>query len=173
MTPLAVAVLSGAAWFAAFLLAHIASAHIAGASRHGRAIVRTFALSVLGCSATVAALHQSWWQGEGWAWLLAEGSGVLFMLCAFVLYVPFVYVIASSLSVNTLLVLERAGGRLPRAELYRRFVAESAVRRRLDIMRRNGLLAAEDGRYRLTPKAAMLARSFAAVKRFWKLWPGG
>ena len=124
--------------------------------------------------ATLAALHGKLWQGSPLAWLLAAGSGILFdglrlrALCSARLR-HLLFIVGR----NTLILLERAGGRLPRVALYRRYAAAGAARRRLEIMRENGLLALEGGRYRLTPKAAALARFFAAVKRLWNLQPGG
>jgi len=173
MSPFTFALISGSGWAAIFVFTHLALARAAGVPRHGRIIIRCFALSIAGFLTTLAALHGKLWQGSSLAWLLAAGSGILLMACAFVLYVPLVFVISSSLSVDTLILLERAGGRLPRVALYRRFAAAEAARRRLEIMRKSGLLTLEGGRYRLTPKAAALAQFFAEMKRLWNLQPGG
>jgi hypothetical protein len=119
--------------------------------------------------------------------LLAEGPvthggtvmgllwGVLTLIGLFVLYMPFYYTIASSLSVRTLVLLAaQPNGRLPTAEVCERFVSRALIGHRLEIMRANGFLAATaQGAFSLTPKGRNLAGIFARIKRFWRMEAGG
>jgi len=173
LSPLAIAAASGMAWFAIFVATHIVWTQITREPRYSRIIVRCFALSLMGSVATIALAHGVLWYGPSASWLVAEGASIFLMCCAFVLYMPFVFVIATSLSVDTMLILHRAGRSISRAELYASFVSIEPVRHRLDVMCGNGLLALHDGRYGLTRKGVRLARFFTAMKRMWNLWPGG
>lgn len=174
MSALVAACVNGAAWFTAFALGHLIWAHASRDQRYGRLLFRSFAGALVGCVVSVLLLRGLLWQGPPLAFVVAAGGAVFLMLCAFVLYIPFIFVVSSSLSIDTLLMLQRAGGELPRAALYEHLTSPDAVRRRLEIMRGNGLVApTSGGSYVLTRKAGPPARFFTAVKRFWKLWPGG
>lgn len=106
-------------------------------------------------------------------WPLAAPWGALTFLGLFVLYMPFYYVVMTSLSVRTLLLLCEAGGRIERIAIARRFTDERFVTDRLETMLANGLLIRRNERYAITDKGAALARAALFVKALWKLGPGG
>jgi hypothetical protein len=107
--------------------------------------------------------------------VLAILWGLLTLGCLFILYMPFYYTVASSLSVRTLVLLSTMpGGCLPIDEVRERFVSHALVGQRLEIMRANGFLAATDGGgFVLTAKGRLLSTLFGQLKRFWRMDAGG
>lgn len=175
MSALAAAMTASACWFAIFIPGHLFWARVAGDRRYSRVMVRSFAISIVGCVTSLILSHGFFWQGTDLAWGVALGGAVFLMACAFVLYTPFVFVVSSSLSVDTMLMLANAtGGALPRHELYEHFASAGAIDRRLQLACGTGMVeAVGQGRYRLTAKACQVALFFSMIKRLWKLWPGG
>lgn len=174
MSMLSISVISSFIWFAFFIVAHIGWIHLFPRGRLGRTIVRCFAISAMACMATVAISHGTMSAaGSPLPGLAAEAIALFLMCCAFVLYMPFVFTITTSLSIETLLLLDRSGGRMSSADLCRRFVSQDAARQRLETMRENQLVILENTRYKLTRKGVLVAEFFACMKRLWKLWPGG
>ncbi len=173
VAPLVWATGAAAAWFLLFVVGHLTWNHLIEHPRHGQIIVRFFSMSAFACAATVISPH--WFASDSsfQTWILAAAISVFLMCCAFVLYMPFVFVVSSSLSIDTIIMLEAAGGSAPVSLLKSRFASADAVRRRFELMRENGMLYASGDRYALTPKSRRVAAFFAAMKRFWKLWPGG
>jgi hypothetical protein len=173
VSPLSVSAATAVLCFAAFIVTHLSWAHASGSRRYGTIIIRCF----IGCLvaaivlSTVAQGHLV--PSAAREWLLVPAMAVFLLACAFILYMPFVFVISSSLSIDTLLLMQRNGGAMSRAALYDRFASTEAAGRRFEIMRGNGMVSAQDGHYRLTAKAARTAHFFAGVKHLWKLWPGG
>ena len=164
-----VAVALAAAWFCAFLGAHV----IGWRAGRGNAqwLVRCYAASILGTLISVTACTAgSSVTGEiGLCIVLAlMTSG-----CLFVVYVPAVYTVLTSLSVQTLILLGRAGGALPEAELYARFSGRPIVADRLATLAASGYLTHEQERFRLTIRGRMIAALFARLKELWKLGAGG
>jgi hypothetical protein len=172
MTPMIVAVGSGIAWFIFFIVAHISWAHALSDRHYGRIIQRCWMLAAIGSIITVGFLHNKYWPHQLLSCAFAECVTLLLLACAFITYVPFVFVISTSLSVDTLIVLERAAGQLERAKLYGRFASTAAAQRRLEVMRTNGLVSPNTN-YQLTNKARRIAHFFSWMKQFWKLEPGG
>lgn len=173
MTPLIVAIGSGVVWFVLFIVGHIVWAHALSDRRYGKIILRCWIMTASGSVATVGFLHNRYWPDQLLSLAFAECETLLLMACAFICYVPFVFVISSSLSLDTLILLEEAAGRMQRSELNKRFASAKAAERRLEIMCKNGLLTVKDGYYQLTNRAKLVAMFFSRMKRFWKLWPGG
>ncbi|OAN49279.1 hypothetical protein A6A04_03955 [Paramagnetospirillum marisnigri] len=175
MTAQWIGVIAATIWFVMFMLGHLAWVHLTGERRFALVLRNAFKLSLAGCALSITIYCG---MGGGNAsmllWLTSMVIGPMIMACAFVLYIPFIFVIATSLSVETILMLDEAGGTLPRQALYDRFVSAEAVRARLEIMRGNGLFTlGEDGRYLATEKAFPPTRFFLAVKRMWNLGSGG
>jgi hypothetical protein len=167
----------GAFWFAAFLVGQLVVIHRCSAlARPG-----TTNLVLAGCFVGLAVsvfltchlladhllTHGGTVMGLLW--------GVLTLICLFILYMPFYYTIASSLSVRTLVLLaSQPDGRLPTVRVCERFISRALVGQRLEIMRTNGFLAeTARGAFTLTPKGRRLAGIFAKVKRFWRMEAGG
>src|SRR5262249_57783602 len=75
---------------------------------------------------------------SGQVLLLSLLIAMLTSACLFVLYVPAVYTILTSLSVATLIVLRRSGGRMPERNLYERFATRGIIQQRLCALLRAG-----------------------------------
>jgi hypothetical protein len=134
-------------------------------------LVRSYAASFAATLASVVAL--SIWGDFGQMLLLSMLVAALTSACLFVLYVPAVYTILTSLSVATLVLLRRSGGRMPEASLYDRFASRRLMQQRLCVLLGAGHLASDARSFSLTPRGRAVARAFAFVKRLWRLGPGG
>lgn len=150
-----ISLLYGLIWFGAFVACQWTILALTRVERRGALTLALFAIAVL-CQATIGGL-----------------VGALVMACLFVLYMPFYYTVAASLSVQTLILLLNAGGRLDTSTLKSRFAAVGLVEGRLRTMRMNGYLLSDGERFCLTPRGRLIARRFEAIKRLWKLGPGG
>jgi hypothetical protein len=169
--------ISGLVWFAIFLFGQLIVMGQCDALVRPRATNLIFVGCVAGLAISVVLICQFLedsvvTHGGG---SLAVLWGLLTLVCLFVLYMPFYYTVASSLSVRTLVLLAaEPGGRLPIDEVRERFVSPALVGRRLEIMKTNGFLAAtEDGGFVLTSKGRALATVFGQLKRFWGMDAGG
>jgi hypothetical protein len=168
--------IGGIFWFATFLVGHSIVVRSFAATARSSATNLVFAGCLVGLAVTVfltchlltnPLTHGGWVMGLLW--------GSLTLICLFILYMPFYYTVASSLSVRTLVLLaSQADGSLPTAEVCARFISRGLVGRRLEIMRTNGFLAeAQSGGYVLTRKGRRLAQVFVGLKRFWRMEAGG
>ena len=168
VSPACTAFLTAAAWFCVFVVAHIWGWR----AGHGNArwLLISYASSVLGTLVSVIGV-----MAEADV-VTAAGAVVLALItsaCLFVLYVPAVYTVLTSLSVQTLVMLRRAGGALPEAELYAHFAGRSIVDDRLATLAASGYMVADGRRFRLTSSGRALANIFARIKDFWRLGAGG
>ena len=167
--PAVTAVVAAAAWFIAFVLAHVLGWR-AGRGQAGWLLL-TYAGSLVGMLVTVASVTLG---SHGLLpTILAAALAILINACLFVVYVPAVYTVLTSLSVQTMLVLRRRGGSMPERELYDRFAGRAILQDRLATLVAGGYLVPDGTRFRLTPRGRSLARAFAFVKALWKLGPGG
>ena len=173
LSPLKMAVFSSIGWFSVFIVGHISWMQLTRDSRYSRVIAQWFSLSMAACVATSIYLKGVIWDGPPLGWIIAVGVAPFLMCCAFILYMPFVFVVASSVSGDALVLLKRAGGCLGCTDIYRIFVSTEAARRRMENMSRNGLVFLQADRYRLHTKAVRTARFFNAIKTLWKLGAGG
>jgi hypothetical protein len=158
-----------AIWFLIFVCLHIACLR----SGHDNAqwLVRSYAASSAAMLVIVVAL--SMWHDSGQALLLSLLIAMLTSTSLFVLYVPAVYTILTSLSVATLILLRRSGGRMPESSLYERFATRGIVQQRLCVLVGAGYLVQGASGFSLTPRGRAFARAFAFMKRLWCLGPGG
>jgi len=168
--------IAGAIWFALFLLAHVVILRAVVKPARARANQLMFLAGLIGLSASmpplIAAIHDP---------VLTQGNLAAAILCAvlvygslFILYMPFYYVVAASLSVKTVVMLGRAsGGALPLSVLQDEFISRHLVGQRLATMAENGFLSATPRGYTLTAKGRRIATDFDTLKRVWKLGPGG
>ena len=158
-----------AIWFLVFVCGHIAGLR----SRHDNAqwLVRSYAASSAAMLVSVVAL--STWRDSGQALLLSLLIAMLTSASLFVLYVPAVYTILTSLSVATLVLLRRSGGRMPERNLYERFATRGIIQQRLCVLVGAGYLVEDACGFSLTSRGRGLARAFAFIKRLWCLGPGG
>jgi hypothetical protein len=100
-------------------------------------------------------------------------AGSLVMASLFVLYMPFYYTVATSLSVQSLIMIDRAGGVMPLRRLTDTFVSDAILHVRLDSMARNGYVIRQGDTYCVTSKGMHIAKLFSTIKRIWALGPGG
>ena len=158
-----------AIWFLIFVCLHIVGLR----SRQGNVqwLVRSYAACCAATLVSVAAL--SMWRDSGQPLLLLLFIALLTSACLFVLYVPAVYTILTSLSVATLILLRRTGGRLPQTSLYDRFATRGLIQQRLCVLVGAGYLAENACGLSLTSRGRALARAFGFIKRLWCLGPGG
>jgi hypothetical protein len=164
---LAAVALAGA-WFCVFVVVHIAGWR----AGHGNArwLLISYGTCAAGTLISVIGLTARW---DPVAVLAAVLLALMTSACLFVLYVPAVYTVLTSLSVQTLVMLRRAGGTLPEADLYVHFTGRAIVDDRLATLAASGYLVADGGRFRLTSRGRALATTFAFVKEFWKIGAGG
>jgi hypothetical protein len=162
--PLVVAALAAAGSTAAVIAAHWALFWLGRVERRARALVSLFAAGMLAEVVTCRLLGV-----DGWRTV----CGAVLNACAFILYMPFYYTVAASFSVRMLLDLTGAPGGLTRDELAARYPVPAIVTGRLETLCGAGYLRRGGERVALTAKGALTARSFAWVKRFWALGPGG
>jgi hypothetical protein len=171
--PLAFTIWTAAFWLIAFVIGQLAWTQLARNPRYSRILSNCFSASVALFFLTMVLANYLYLHAPLLAWIASVGAGLLMMACAFIMYTPFVFVVSSSLSVDTIIMLSRNGGAMRKDDVYDQFVSTDAVNHRLSMMQTNGLLTSEGGRYFLAPKALRIARFFTAMKHLWKLWPGG
>jgi hypothetical protein len=158
-----------AIWFLIFVCLHIVGLR----SRQGNAqwLVLSYAWC---CAATlVSVVALSMWRDSGQTLPLLLFIALLTSACLFVLYVPAVYTILTSLSVATLILLRRTNGRMRETSLYDRFATRGIIQQRLCVLVGAGYLAENACGFSLTSRGRALARAFAFIKRLWCLGPGG
>ena len=166
-------IISGAGWFLLFLAVHVFWFHRVHVVDCSKLIVKILAVCFLGHLATILILDLSQLPADMIA--LRIGYGALVMTNLFIVYMPFYFTIATSLSIQTLISLEESEAKvLTLAELQQRFASRDTVERRLHIMVRNGYLASETpGRYYITAKGHWVSVCFARLKEVWRLGAGG
>ena len=156
-------------WFVVFVGMHLLG--LRSGRDNAQWLVGSYAASSAAMLASVVAL--SMWGDFGQVLLLAVIVAALTSACLFVLYVPAVYTILTSLSVATLVLLRRSGGRIPEASLYGQFASRQLMRRRLCVLLGAGHVVRDGRGFSLTSRGRAVARAFAFVKRLWRLGPGG
>ena len=167
--PVLATLIAVAIWFLIFVCLHIVGLR----SRQGNAqwLVRSYAACCAATLVTVAAL--SMWRDSGQTLLLLLFIALLTSACLFVLYVPAVYTILTSLSVATLVLLRRSGGRIPEASLYGQFASRQLMQQRLYVLLGAGHVVRDGRGFSLTSRGRAVASAFAFVKRLWRLGAGG
>lgn len=164
-------------WFGLFLFVHLGVMAISPVSGRFKVIRQTLYMALIGFSITYmmlyrdASLDASYVHGGPVAGLLL---GWLTLTSLFVVYMPFFYTIAASLSVQSLVVLKH----LPPSErligvLRSKFATEVLVEGRLRVLATNRYLAQQGDSYQLTSKGRLTALVFRRINRFWRLGPGG
>jgi hypothetical protein len=156
-------------WFVVFVGVHVLG--LRSGRDNAQWLVRSYAACSAAMLASVVAL--SMWGGTGQVLLLPVIIAALTSACLFVLYVPAVYTILTSLSVATLVLLRRSGGRIPEASLYGQFASRQLMQQRLGVLLGAGHLVRDGCGYSLTLRGRAVASAFAFVKRLWRLGSGG
>ena len=168
-SPALVALAAAAAWFLVFFFVHI------GGVRAGFDNARWLLISYAACflGTLITAIAVTAWQHGMQAVILAAMMAALTSACLFALYVPALYTVLTSLSVQTMMLLRRRGGALPEAELYDRFASRKIMEQRLATLLASGYVAPKGPSYQLTPRGRAIAKFFNPVKILWNLGPGG
>lgn len=157
--------LTGASWMALFAIGHLSALRVTG--RGAAPLIASFAAAATGCVVTVVGTLADTPQ------VLGLSFAVLTFTCLLILYVPAVYVIQTSVSVDTIVELARRHGVTPTEDLYGRFAGRAAAERRLATLCSNGYALMDGLTYRITPRGRSIAKISRAVKRFWRLGSGG
>jgi hypothetical protein len=168
-SPALVALAAAAAWFVVFVFVHI------GGVRAGFENARWLLISYLACflGTLVTAIAVTAWHHGIQAVILAVMMAALTSACLFALYVPALYTVLTSLSVQTMMLLRRRGGAMSEAELYDRFASCKIMEQRLATLLRSGYVTYDGPSYRLTPRGRAIAKFFRPVNILWNLGPGG
>lgn len=166
----------GLTCFAAFIVAHFVLFHFREVRDRAVVVLAIFVAAMGACFVFSALVvrHGGDLAASRGPLLVASLSGVLLMCALLILYMPFYYTIATSLSVRTLITVQRSPNReISLAVLKAKYVAVDLVRRRLEAMVQSDLLVSDGGGFRLTRKGRLIARVFRLIKIGWKLGPGG
>jgi hypothetical protein len=169
LTPVLATLAVVALWFLVFVGIHVFG--LRSGRDNAQWLVLSYAASSAAMLASVVAL--SMWGDFGQMLPLSVLIAALTSACLFVLYVPALYTILTSLSVATLVLLRLSGGRVPEASLYDRFASHRLMQQRLCVLLDAGHLVRDARGFSLTPRGRAVARAFAFVKRLWRLGPGG
>ena len=170
-------ILLGAIWFLAFVVIHLGIFAARCVERRFALIVKVLGLcaGALVASCLIAmtaepALGRAFANGTA----VNAAAGLMTMACLFVVYMPFLFAVGTSLSIQSLVLLSRAPDHhLPLRELRDEFVSKELVGGRLETMVLNGYLRRRGSSFVLTPKGRAVGRAFAFLKRLWRLGPGG
>ena len=168
-SPALVALAVAAVWFVVFFFAHIGG--VRAGFENARWLLISYAACVLGTLVTAIVLTA--WSNGMQTIVLAATMAALTSACLFALYVPALYTVLTSLSVQTMMLLRRRGGALPEAELYDRFASRKIMEQRLATLLASGYVAPKGPSYRLTPRGRAIAKFFRLIKILWNLGPGG
>ena len=160
---LAVSIATALVAVALVLVAHALLFHFGRIHRRSRALVLLFAAGLVLQLAGCRALDVDWWRTL---------CGAVLVFCAFILYMPFFYVLAASFSVRMLLEIRDATTLTP-AELRARYPGDQVLQARAATLAGAGYTRRVGEGYVLTPKGFLVATSFRFMKRLWRLGPGG
>ena len=168
-SPALLGLAAAAAWFLVFFFAHVGG--LRAGFENARWLLTSYAASFLGALVTTILLT-AWHHGVQ-AVILAATMATLTSACLFALYVPALYTVLTSLSVQTMMLLRHRGGALSEAELYDRFASRKIMEQRLATLLSSGYVAHDGPSYRLTPRGRAIAKFFRPIKILWNLGPGG
>jgi hypothetical protein len=168
-SPALIGVTAAAAWFLVFFFAHVGG--LRAGFENARWLLTSYAACFLGALVT-AILLTAWHHGMQ-AVMLAAMMAAATSACLFALYVPALYTVLTSLSVQTMMLLCHRGGAVPEAELYDRFASREIMEQRLATLLASGYVVPDGPSYRLTPRGRAIAKLFKPIKVLWNLGPGG
>ena len=165
----------GFIWFAMFVIGQWTLFHVFSIRRRSRVIGVLFSAALIACGLSASYLGRlspSLWAQDHWIATTIEAF--VTALCLFVLYMPFYYTVATSVSVRIIVRVHQAPAReLPLASLMHEFGSLDSLRWRLDAMVQSKLLVGDEAKFGLTRRGRRLARLFNALNLLWRLGPGG
>jgi hypothetical protein len=163
-SPALTALFTAAVWFGAFIGLQVLCLRLGAGG--ARSLVAALGVTTIGMLATTIA-------SAGDHLTLQITMGLLALACLFVLYVPCLYTVLTSLSVRTMILIANAGGSHAAPALHERFASRALIEERLRTLLQAGYVTETGGRYRLTSRGRRIAWPFAALKALWRLGPGG
>jgi len=168
-SPALIGLAAAAAWFLVFFFAHVGG--LRAGFENARWLLISYAACFLGTLVTAVVLTTSHHGMQ--TIVLAATMAALTSACLFALYVPALYTVLTSLSVQTMMLLRRRGGALSEVELYDRFASRKIMEQRLETLLASGYVALDGPSYRLTARGRAIAKLFRPIKILWNLGPGG
>ncbi len=168
LSPTFIALAAAAVWFLFFMVLHIGG--LRAGLENARWLFKSYAVALLGTFFTVIAMTVGF--HDALMTMLATMVALLASACLLALYIPALYTVLTSLSVETMMFLRRRGV-TAEAELYDRFAGRRTMEQRLATLLGNGYIATDGSCFWLTPRGRVIARTFAYMKDFWKLGPSG
>jgi len=160
---LAIAITVAAVLIVLILVTHVLVFHFRRVHRRSRALVTIFGA---GLAAQVVLCR-----GLGLDTHRILCGGVL-IFCAFIMYMPFYYMLATSFSIRMLLEVRRASPLSPQ-DLRALYPGPVVLGGRLETLAASGYAVRVGEAYVLTGKGRFVAQVFGAVKALWRLGPGG
>ena len=161
---LGTAVGAGAAWTAAAVVGHFAVFHLARVEHRARTVTLLFMLAAVATLWTCLLLDVDRWRAV---------YGMVVVACSFLLYMPFYYTVAASQSVQLMIEVRAAPHGLSREQIRRRYPVQETLIGRLETLTWAGYIVGVDGRFVLTFKGRLVSLPFRAIKKLWRLGPGG
>jgi hypothetical protein len=175
-SPILLGLAHAAGWFAAFVMGHIAAFRARPARARASVIVRVWAGAVLGflgsvvvCFAVIDPVDRTAADA-----IVALLTGLAGLSTLFILYVPFYYTVAASLSIQTLIAIQDAGGNgMPAESVHSQQFLDRLLDGRIGSLIEGGNLVRTDAGFQLTARGRRIALFFQKVKAVWRLGPGG
>lgn len=161
---LGTALRAGAAWTAAAVVAHFMIFHFVRVEHRARTVTLLFTLAAFTTLWTCLLLDVDRWRAV---------YGMVVVACSFLLYMPFYYTVAASQSVQHVIEVRAAPHGLSRDEIRGRYPVQETLAGRLETLAWAGYIVGMDGRFALTFKGRLVSRPFRAIKKLWRLGPGG
>ena len=170
---MAMGLATGLVWFAVVFLIHLVVLWTTSPIRRARIAQMVFLFGLVGLLSSLAAFFNNSSFVSG-ALAFSALAAILVYGGLLMLYLPFYYSVAASLSLQTLILLSKqANGSLPVTALQYRFASRQLVAQRLATMGANRFLIERDRTYYLTDKGRRTARIFLFFKTLWRLGAGG
>ena len=161
----------GLAWLAVIVLAHFIVLWTTAPSVRPRISQTVFFIGIVGILLTLVLLSA---EVSKTALAFYALAAMLTYGALLVLYLPFYYSVVASLSLQSLIMLNKQpDDSLPITELRERFASIQLVKKRMATMAANGFVTQHGNAYVLSAKGRFFASTFLWIKTFWKLGPGG
>jgi len=167
LSPAMTGALAAGICFGLFVTTQWLVVHWLSSSRRARVLFLGYGICVIAFVITVCLLTEA--RGR----LLSTIFGAMTMSCLFVLYTPLYYVVATSLSVQSIVLLLDHHGRLARETLYETFASRRLLQGRLETLARSGYVARDGGAFRITRRGRRVVAPFLVLRSLWNLGPGG
>ncbi|MDP3561069.1 MAG: hypothetical protein Q8R83_02675 [Legionellaceae bacterium] len=166
-------------WFLIFIITHNVAFFVLDNQSRAKIIINTFKLSI-------CALFISIWLYSKYSHFFNNHEfypvfwnylyGLVISVSFFILYMPFYYTVASSLSIQSMIKIfdnSLAGKNTELDCLREQFTSKELMQDRMSLMIDNGYIYEFENKYYLTTKGKRTAKIFSQIKNIWKLGAGG